>query len=1020
MASAGVSIASAGGAFAANPIIGFVAIVAAAVFDQFVTVPALQGKGKGKVRPDRLLGVPADANEPGAPRVWALGRRVRVPTHTLWQDLKALEESASSSKRGTGIAQRRTYFDALIALNDRITNRLIQLRGNNTMLLFNSRNLVSTESDRMTVTVVGPRLVLTAESTSDPDFAAKHAVGDAVLLSGFIVTSGVDINSYWKVAAVTPHTIAPSTIELEPYQGQLVVGIAATAGTPFSPAAVTRVDDVMFVEDVPTSLNPPTGGGSGFNTKWRFESASHLRPETLFGEVLNQALLFENFPLPQHNGTVWRALGADSVSLGAQFVNGSAAPGQFIFPAGSPGRIRIPNPKPFAAPLFPPTFDPSLYYHSGTEDQGEDALIVQKRGTGNVSAYRGVAYQGLDDFFANDFGNALPFAMEAIIDPDSALTWGEAVREILRDRGGIPDDAIDVEGINNRPFLGAYFRGNAALATAIQPVLVAGQLLTQERDGTIAVFDIGNSDVVELVNGGTISHLGCRLDGEPAADDKVNVEDAAPEDLPTSMGIKHQDPDNQFADGYQHFGLRNPFGFEWENDAELDLSNVVLTRKEARNLATTTLRRAHVNARTYRLVLPANYLHLLESDVVTFTDDEGQAITARVVQRDIGSDFRVAITAVREDIAMATVASAVQSAAGSEPPALTTAGAITEAKILDIPAWKDEDALLPSLAFALDATSADDWAGATVFESPDGTTYSQVGTVNERSAVGRVTTIAWNTFASGETYGTTSVTVVDQGSASEVTFTDETTTLESATAAEAVRGANWFAIVSETDPDAFEIMAATRIETDGTPGKWFLREAIRGLRGTTPREWPVGSIVVQLTTSTGAPAPGLWRRTFPGTIQAVSLVYKLVPPGRSLDDVEPIGVSAKWHNARPLPVRSVSKSIGSSPYDATLTVVAHWCRDVQEVGTQPPHPMDEPSEGYLFSIYDPTGSFVVRTKEIKATPGSGTPTLRDKWVAYTAIEQGEDGYTPSGSTSFIVDVQQIGQFGLSPSRKQTV
>jgi hypothetical protein len=1016
MASAGVSIAAGAGLFAANPVVGFVAIVAAAVFDQFVTVPALQGKGRGKVRPERLLGVPADANEPGAPRVWAIGRRIRVPTHTLWQDLKALEEAASSSKRGTGVQQRRTYFDALIALNDRMTRQLVQLRGNNTMLLFNSRNLVSTESDRMTVSVVGPRLVLTAESTSDPDFASKHAVGDAVILSGFIMTGGADINSYWKVAAVTPHTVDPSSIELTPYQGQLVVGIAATAGTPFSPASITRVDDVMFVEDVPTSLNPPTGGGVLSNTRWRFVSASHLRPDTLFGEALNQALLFENFPLPQHNGTVWRALGADDVSLSAQYLNGSV---QFISPPTSPGRIRIPNPRPFAAPLFPPTFDPSLYYHSGTETQGEDALIVLKRGTGNVSAYRGVAYQGLDDFFANDFGNALPFAMEAIIDPDSAMTWGEAVRTILRERGGIPDDAIDVEGIDNRPFLGAYFRGNAALATAIQPVLVAGQLITQERDGAIAVFDIGNSEVVEILNGG-ISHLGCRLDGEPATDEKVNVEDAAPEDLPTSMGIRHQDPDNQFADGFQHFGLRNPFGFEWENDAEFDLSNVVLTRKDARNLATTTLRRAHINSRTYRLVLPANYLHLLESDVVTFTDDEGQVVSARIIQRDIGSDFRVAVTAVREEIDLSTVASPVQSAAGSEPPALVTAGAINEAHILDIPAWKDEDALLPSLAFALDTTSLEDWAGAVVYESPDGTTYTQVGTVNERSVIGRTYLTTWENFATSEAYGSTTVAVRDQGTNSEVQFTDESVTIESVTAAEAGRGANWFAIVDPDDKDAFEIAAAVFVDTDGTPGRFRFRTMLRGLRGTTPRAWGPGSVVVQLTTSTGAPAPGLWRRVFPGTIQPTALVYKLVPPGLSLDDVDPIGVSAKWHNARPLPVRAVSKSIGSSPFNATLTVVAHWCRDVQEVGTQPPHPMDEPSEGYLFSIYDPTGSSVVRTKTIQATPGSGTPTLRDKWVTYTAAEQVTDGYTPSGTTTFVVDVQQIGQFGLSPSRKQTV
>jgi hypothetical protein len=1016
MVSAGVSIAAAGGAFAANPILGFVVLTAAAIVDQFVVVPALQGKGRGKVRPERLLGVPADSNEPGAPRVWALGRRIRVPTHTLWQDLKALETAASSSKRGTGVAQRRTYFDALIAINDRETRRLVQLRGNNTMLLFNSRNLVSTESANMVVSVVGPRLVLTAGSTSDPDFTTKHKIGDAVKLSGFVMTSGADINGYWKVADVVEHGASPGRIELTPFDGQLVLGVAATAGTPFSPASVTRVDDVVFVEG--TGATSPTGFPS-----FTFNTASHLEPNSLF--VVGDPVTLENLidgsgadvGLIPAGWIAFQVLNETEIQIRVAS-GGSPSSVQAIGPTKA-GRIRPRNPKPFAAPLFPPTFDPSLYYHSGTETQGEDALIVQKRGTGNVSAYRGIAYQGLDDFFANDFGNALPFAMEAIIDPDSAMTWGEAVRTILRERGGIPDDAIDVEGIDNRPFLGAYFRGNAALATAIQPVLVAGQLITQERDGAIAVFDIGNSEVVEILNG-SISHLGCRLDGEPATDEKVNVEDAAPEDLPTSMGIRHQDPDNQFADGYQHFGLRNPFGFEWENDAEFDLSNVVLTRKDARNLATTTLRRAHINARTYRLVLPANYLHLLESDVVTFTDDEGQVVSARIIQRDIGSDFRVAITAVREEIDLSTVASPVQSAAGSEPPALVTAGAINEAHILDIPAWKDEDALLPSLAFALDTTSLEDWAGAVVYESPDGTTYTQVGTVNERAIIGRTVGFAWDAYPSSESYGTTDVTVSSYGTNANTQFTDESISVDSVTAAEAARGANWFAVIDPENRDAFEIIAAVKVGTDGTPGKFYFETMLRGLRGTTPRGWLAGSVVVQLTTSTGAPAPGLWRRVFPGTIQPTALVYKLVPPGLSLDDVEPIGVSAKWHNARPLPVRSVSKLIGSSPFNATLTVVAHWCRDVQEVGTQPPHPMDEPSEGYLFSIYDPTGSSVVRTKTITATPGSGTPTLRDKWVTYTAAEQTADGYTPSGTMTFVVDVQQIGQFGLSPSRKQTV
>src|SRR5690606_11783836 len=115
------------------------------------------------------------------------------------------------------------------------------------------------------------------------------------------------------------------------------------------------------------------------------------------------------------------------------------------------------------------------------DDQEPWSLLEEAKGVGEVPAYRGVALQGLDDFYATDFGDALPFALEALIDPDASLTWAQAVALVM-ERGGIPAGAINTEGIDPRPFLGFFLRGPVPGITAIQPLLLAGSIVGQERD----------------------------------------------------------------------------------------------------------------------------------------------------------------------------------------------------------------------------------------------------------------------------------------------------------------------------------------------------------------------------------------------------------------------------------------------------------------------------------------------------------------------------------------------------------
>lgn len=991
------------------PYVGWAIGIAAALVDTFYVMPALQGKKNADARAPRLLDTPVGSNVPGAPRVWAIGGRVRVPTHILWQSQKVRESSNSSSKGGA-LQQRRVYFDAAVALNDRPCLRLQQLIGNGKLMLYSTRNIFGITTNRMTLQVVSGNLRLMAQTTLDPDFTSIFAVNDAVELRDWVQTAGAAINTgYWKVVAVANHTTTPSYIDLGPYSGQTVAGIAATAGTAFAPATIRRVDDAVFCQAgfAITTLTVPTDPVQEY---WVTATRStNLTWNQTLG--LSSALVFRNAGALSNAPakTISSSYNADPLARFMRYLQtgpNNLTSGTYGASATNPGYVTFVADSGYSAGIFPGTFVPANFFASGSETQGASSLIVAAEGSGNVPGYRGVAYQGLDDFFATQFGDSLPYSMEAIIDVDQSMDWGRAIQTIMVERCDLAASTVDVTGITQRPFLGVYLRGPVPAITAMQPILVAGQLMVQDRDGVLAFTEFANADEAQIENGATFSDFGTRLDGETAADDKWTVEDMATEDLPTKIGIRHQDPDNQYADGYQFFGLRNPEGVDHTNEQEIDLAQMVLTRQEAANLASVLLRRAWVNRRRYRFTLPASYIHLLESDLLTWTDDDGVPHVGRIIQRDIGSDFRVGIVCLAEDLELANyVGSPTQSAAGT-PPINIPGPASLDVVIVDAPATREGQNRKPGLHIAV-GYNGGPWAGAAIYESVDGTTYDLVDIVGKRAVTGELVS-ALGSATPAEQVGVAPLSVAAQSV--DVQFTNYSEPqITSRTTKEVVSGANWVALVK---PDGTTEIAAFTSAVSGGGGLFTLSGWLRGLRGTadvaqnTVAACPTGTRVVLLNGDT-------YYREFSGELTPTALSYKVVPGGLSLDDVEPINFVHARRNALPLPPRTITKTIDPTTLTARFTVTHNWSRAVLTLGTQPPHPMDEPLESYRFTIYDATGTQVRRVKTITAS-ATGTNTIRDRWIEYTSAEQSADGYTPGPSTLFTVSVEQLGEFGAGP------
>jgi hypothetical protein len=1018
MASGGVAVASSAGLFASVPYVGWIVGIAAAYIDATYLYPKLAGDGPKNARPPILQGVPVGSNEAGSPRISAYGKRCRVPTHILWQTSKTREtqSAASTVKGGTTTTLRRVYIDALVSLNDRKTSDLIQLVGNGKLILYKTRNVsgITTSGMRADYDSGGVETSLSIQmaSTSEQSFVERFSVGDLVLASDFVHEGGDDTlnNDYFEVIGVQDHTpSAPSTISVAPRNGQTIVSSAYNGGSPFTPASLVVVRDAMLLNEVglkiqyvsQTSSIQINSPGGTIPTD-AFSIGTEFRVYNARGDADPSYVMSSE--------SVWRVteIWANGGRITAVGVSG---PG---YPTGPHGGLVSFGPRQaiiceqirqqlYSSGIFPSDYSPSENFYDGREDQGEHPLVVADKGTGFVPAWRGVAFQALEQFYATAFGDQLPYSLEALIEPDSSMTWGEVSKAILESRG-VPRYAVNTDGVPTTPFGGIYVRGSVAGISAIQPLLIAGQILGQERDGVISLFTVDKADVVQVENGAEFSDLGIVVGGGRSLDDKLSIDTQSEEDLPTSIGIRHQDPDNQFAAGYQHFGLRNPAGVHHQNEQEIDLSNVVLSRKEARNLASTILRRAWVNRTRYRFTLPAAYIDLLENDLVTLTTDDGELVRCRIVQRDIGADFSVAVTALSDDFDLGVYGSPVQSGSGLPSPIIVTPAQLKVITI-DGPGVRNSEVATPGIKFAICAQGGGaNWGGVAVYESVDGASYQSLGVVGNQAAIATLDT-ALSAQDPSEEYGTTTVTVRAQ--TVDVTFDFEgSAAIEAATKAEAEAGKNWCAIVSGVD---VEIAAFTTVVPNGNRG-YTLGGWLRGLRGTSSPEQGIGFQLVMLHPA----QDNVFFREFPGSVLPTSLAYKFVPFGSSIDDATAGSVTATWRNARPLPVRSVTKTIGASPYDARLEVDAHWTRQLLPLGTQPPHQMDEPFEAYRFDIYDPTGVTLLRSKTITAQ-GSGSSRLRDKWVTYTAAEQTADGYTPSASETFFVDVVQIGEFGDSPS-----
>jgi hypothetical protein len=887
----------------------------------------------------------------------------------------------------------------------------------------------------VTYQVVKKVLKLTMNSTYEPDFTDQLVIGDIVDLRGFSDNATGSIQgrgpwtqrSWWRVNELTRHASTPSSVTLEALIGQDMGSlVSVTAGTALNPASVVR-EDYFFLISANEVWGPGGFAQPGINQvittnqtfewqdmikkRWaRFMGVDQIMEIKAYNAQKNISGVFTNVA----DGSIWEALFSSSPGVGPDFV---VFPGPYINtnPTGSNQqlRIRCANNTLVLTPSVIQSYegrmfaaDPVESYYQGTDSQLEDSIIGRTKTAGQIPGFRGMAYQMLDQWdLSTYFGNQVPPIIEGIIEPDAVMIVPQAVVELC-ERAELQDLLIDVADVDQEPFEGYWTQGAIPTVTALQPVMLAYGLLAQERNNTLAFFNVENADSIQIENGASFSDLGVASGADtPSAGDKIRITQRDTQDLPTSIGVSHQDPDQQYAQGFQHFRQRQPSPLASDNEQNIQLDNVVLSRKKARNLAATLLRRSWVNATSLDFQLPVAYLEALENDLVTLTDDEGQDYTARIIRREVGNNFVVNVTAVVEDVTLGVRGSPVQP---SPDIVISTPTPVTPTfRVLDIPPLVDEDASVPGYYVGACSAGGARWGGAVVYESRDGgTNYTQVATLNTQCGMGTLT----SSLASGTPGdGIGSVTYDTTNNFTVSIDRDNVIPLVTVTTADVEAGWNWMLV---EDGANFEILGARDVVDNGD-GTYTFDHLLRGLRGTYDS--------AATTKAAGSKVTFLYQSRQQGAVQFVptnlsaaslptTIDIKVVAAGQSIDDVTAETVTLDCWNARPMPGRMFDTDLNLTTNDRTFTF-DHWTRLQSVPGSGAPYQLDESYEGYKVNFYDPTGATLLRTKTISAQNTGSTMIRGAREFTYTAAEQTADGYTPGLSTTFKVERFQLGDFG---------
>ena len=605
------------------------------------------------------------------------------------------------------------------------------------------------------------------------------------------------------------------------------------------------------------------------------------------------------------------------------------------------------------------TFDTAkvraITIYTGGGGQTADPTIEAAMGTGNVSGYRGTTYVVFQGLSLADYGNRAPQAFTFITSASGASTVQAAISTLCV-RGGLDSGEVDVTGISSS-IDGQSLTGPTPMSAAIQPLLIAFDILTQESASGLRFFYRRDAHVIDV----DPRDLGATEGAiEPFP---MEIIDSTDSKLPSSVIIDHIDSEREFQPGSQQ---ETQGRFSAEDATTVNLP-IAMTGAKARGIAR-RLRWLAWNNRRVRLRLPPKYREVQESDCLRFYA-LGEPWLLLVQRVDRGANFVINIEAIVElrDVLVQTEEADDPVDGGVE----RSVPGDVEGDVVELPPLGEGGTTashnVPLVTLDMRKTDpAELYLQGAVYQSQDDTTFVPLHTCDRESTGGSASSVLGGTGI--DPY------VWDYASTVDVILTRGT--LESKTELEVENGANR-ALVGD------EIIGFANATLIGE-NTYRLSTLLRGLADTMDEM--TGHITGErflLLDGTG-----VYQVPFNLSWIGSDRYFRLVAGGAAVDDADSETLSITGASLRPF-----SPAPGDIIRDGSSNITLTWhrrTRVVTRLFAPATVPLAEESEAYEIDVYDPDDPGTVLR----------TITATSETASYSATEQGDDGFSAWDTVGF--------------------
>jgi len=268
-------------------------------------------------------------------------------------------------------------------------------------------------------------------------------------------------------------------------------------------------------------------------------------------------------------------------------------------------------------------------------------------GETNAPAWSDCAFMPLTRLILNEFGGRLP-SVRYVVSSDTSLRDTQGIIEHILLQAGLGASEYDCTDVDNTAtILGFTLNGPTEVAKALQPILLAQDVIAQERGGTIYFKD--RADNVAATTDLEDDFIGA-TEGDTVGGGRVTVSELPTEEIPAEVEVTFTD----FNDGNLGRGMARAHLLSDDAGERYDTNErrnrlslnfaMTMTENDARQIAWRILSEANANTLTFSFTLPPRYIWLQENDRVNITTG-GETYPALIRKVDLGANFLLEIEA---------------------------------------------------------------------------------------------------------------------------------------------------------------------------------------------------------------------------------------------------------------------------------------------------------------------------------------------------------------------------------------